>query len=223
MVKDIIIDYESLGMQPDGIVVDLAAVVFEDDPENPPSFDDLKKNAFHAKFKIKDQKGTRLSDQSVKDFWKKQDKDVQKMLFPSDDDVSIEEGHKDFLDWCESVGVDFWKSFIYSRGNEFDMGFMTDILRYTFKTRDTFKIFPVAFWNTRDVRTAIENRLMTRGLINTPLRKGVLEGFRKHDSVDDCAAAVLQLIYASRYALGLEEAPSDEEVDENTVNKRVKH
>ncbi|MBF84477.1 MAG: hypothetical protein CL489_08390 [Acidobacteria bacterium] len=220
--NDIIIDYESLGMQPDGMVVDLAAVVFKDN-EEVPDFKELKKNAFHVKFKIKDQKGKRVSDQSVKEFWKKQPKEAQKILYPSDVDVTVEEGTKMFLDWCKRVKVNFWKSHIYSRGNEFDLGFLTNILRETFNTRDTFKLFPVAFWNARDVRTAIENRLLTRDMVHAPLKKGVLDGFVKHSSVDDCACAVMELIYARRYALGLDEPPSEDEVDENTVNRRVKH
>lgn len=223
MVKDFIIDFETLGFHPDGIVVDLAAIVFEDDANNPPDFDELRKNAFHVKFKIKDQKGVRLADESVKDFWRKQEKSVQRMLLPSDEDVSLEHGVNQFLTWCDTVGINRKKSFMYSRGNEFDMGLLTDLLRQVFAVRNTFEINPVVFWNVRDVRTAIENRLMTRDATSTPIRKGVLDGFRKHDSVDDCAAAAIQLVYASRYALGLEEPPTEDEVDENTITKKVKH
>ncbi|UQJ95809.1 exonuclease A [Klebsiella phage CPRSB] len=46
---------------------------------------------------------------------------------------------------------------------------------------------PTVFWNSRDVRTAIENRLLTRGVTTCPLRKGMLDGFIQHDSIHDCA------------------------------------
>ena len=54
----------------------------------------------------------------------------------------------------------------------------------------------------------------------TPLRKGILDGFIHHNSLHDCAKDVLALIYARRYAWGLEEIPSPEDVDPITIKTK---
>ncbi len=219
-MKDFIIDYETMGAAPDGAVVDLSAVVFEFDIENPPTFSDLVEQSYNAKFSLADQKGVRFFDKGTIDWWKKQVPEAQLALKPSDKDVSVEDGIMGFIGFLQENGIDGWKSHGYCRGQSFDFPLMVDCLKQIHRTRDTFNHEPCKFWNQRDVRTAIENTMMVRDQTTVPLRKGLIDGFVKHNSIHDCAKDVLMLIYARRYALGLEDIPKLDEADENTVSSR---
>lgn len=217
--KDFVYDYETIGPSPNGIVVELSYVPFMDDPYNPPTFKQLVESGRKYKFNIKNQPG-RIKDDKTIAWWKQQDKEAQKILYPSPDDLDLYEGHKQFLADLKADGISRWQSFDYVRGPEFDRPILNTILREMIGDLDTFEIMPVVFWNSRDVRTAIENRLLARGVTVTPLRKGMLDGFIQHDSIHDCAKDALMLIYALRYAMGIEDAPQGDEIDELSLAKK---
>lgn len=220
MAKDIIIDYETFANTSKSAVIDLAVIAFDNDPENVESFDELVKAGKRIKFKLADQKGKRLFSKSTVQWWKEQSAEARANLAPTEEDVTTLEGIKQFLDYCREQGVDPWKSQAWCRGMSFDFPILTDMIRDIYRDDgvpeeeiDTFKLEPVRFWNQRDVRTAIEAYSLVRGLTTTPLHNGTLKGFIAHDSVHDCAKDILMLKYAQRYALGLDEPPTEEETD----------
>lgn len=215
---DLMVDFETLGYPPDGAVINMAAVPFREDVHNPPSFQELVDNAFLIKFDIPSQKGNRVFDSGVVQWWKNiATEGMRKQLITNGTEVSTNEGIARFEAFCESVGVDKRNSVLWSRGNAFDIPLLIDLIRNKHKTRETFDIEPVRFWNIRDVRTAIERTLLTRGVCECPLPMGTMPGFIAHDAIHDCARDILMLIYAQRYAMQLEEFP--EEPDPNSVKK----
>ncbi|WWT36715.1 hypothetical protein [Escherichia phage UPWr_E1] len=216
---DLMIDFESLGYPPDGAVINMAAIGFKEDPHNPPTFKELVDNSFLVKFDIPSQKGVRIFDHGVVEWWKNTASEgMRKQLITNGTEVSTKEGLARFNAFCESVGVDPVKSVMWSRGNAFDIPLLVDMIRRAHNTRETFSLEPVRFWNIRDVRTAIERTLMHRGMCECPLPMGTLDGFIAHDAIHDCARDILMLIYAQRYAMGLEDLP--ENPDPNSVKKQ---
>lgn len=216
---DVVFDYETIGPAPRAKLAELSYVPFIDDPHHPPTFAELIQRGRKYKFNLRTQQN-RIKNQATIDWWKKQDAEARRILVPTPEDLDVYEGHKQFFNDLKADGFSFWQSFDYCRGPEFDRAIMIDVLRDQLGWEaDLFKEMPSVFWNSRDVRTAIENRLMTRGLTMTPLRVGILDGFIKHDSIHDCAKDVLMLIYASRYALGLEDAPEGDDIDPRSVQK----
>lgn len=216
---DIVFDYETIGPAPRAKLVELSYVPFIDDPYHPPTFAELIQRGRKYKFNLRTQTN-RIKNQSTIDWWKKQDPEARRILVPTPEDLDVYEGHKQFFNDLKKDGVSFNQSFDYCRGPEFDRAIMIDVLRDQLGWEaDLFKEMPTVFWNSRDVRTAIENRLMTRGLTMVPLRAGLLDGFIKHDSIHDCAKDALMLIYSSRYALGLEDAPEGDDIDLRSIQK----
>lgn len=220
MIKDFIIDAETLGSRPDSVVIDMSVVVFEADPESNQTFADLCKNGKRFKLSIASQKGTRTVMASTVKWWKEQSDEAKLNLKATPEDLTIEEATEQLLAFLKEQGVDPWKSQGWCRGMSFDFPLLCSMIRQTYKVDDIFELEPCKFWNQRDVRTAIEALLLVRGLSMTPLRKGLLDGFIAHDSIHDCAKDVLMLQYAKRYALGLEEPPAPEDTDPLSVKKR---
>ncbi len=225
-LRDFIIDYETFGNVSNAAVIDLAAVVFDPNPEVIETFDELVSRGMKLKFNLKAQKGVRLFGASTIEWWKKQSAEARANLAPSPEDIDHVEGLYKLLAFLKENGVNAWDSFGWCRGQSFDFPILVDILRegerrkgIADKDIDTFGLEPCKFWNQRDVRTAIESLLMTRGLTTTPLHKGVLDGFIAHDSIHDCAKDILMLKYAQRYALGLDEAPVGDEIDPLSLPK----
>ena len=215
---DIIIDFESLGYAPECAVINLASVPFVNDPNNPPTFKELCDRAFYVKFDIPSQRGIRVFDKPVIEWWKSQSVEAQEQLKPNGTEVSISEGLDRFYDFLDANNVKPRFSQMWARGDVFDVPLLINLLREKHRTRDTNMVEPVRFWNTRDVRTAIESTLLTRNMCECPLPNGALNGFVAHDAIHDCARDVLMLIYAKRYAMGLEDLPVDP--DPNSVKKQ---
>lgn len=217
---DFIIDLETFGSSEKAAVVDLSVIAFDPDPTKIETFSELVKRGKRIKFDLNSQRGQRLFSTSTINWWKKQSPEARKNLAPTANDVHIFEGYKQLIEYLKDAGVSS-SSLGYCRGQSFDFPILTGIIRdyvqHTTKCKpediDTFNYEPVKFWNQRDIRTAIESLLLTRGLTTCPLKVGVLDTFIKHDSIHDCAKDILMLKYAQRYALGLEEAPSKEDTD----------
>lgn len=220
MIKDFIIDYETFGNVSNSAVIDVAAVVFDPNPEVVETFGELINRGMKLKFNLRAQQNVRLFGASTMKWWKSQSEEARKNLAPSNEDIDHVEGLYKILKFLKDNGVKEWDSFGWCRGQSFDFPILVDIIREGERRKgiadrdiDTFALEPCKFWNQRDIRTAIESLLLTRGLTTTPLRKGVLDGFIAHDSIHDCAKDILMLKYAQRYALGLEDAPVGDEVD----------
>lgn len=225
-MKDFIIDFETFGNVSNSSVIDLALITFDSDPEIIESFDELVNRGHRIKFDLKSQKGHRLFGKSTLEWWKKQSAEARANLASTPDDLSVIAGIKEAQQYLIDNRIHPWDSFGWCRGQSFDFPIFVDCLRDVQRAQgiseeeiDTFKEEPCKFWNQRDIRTAIESLLLTRGLTTTPLPKGTLDGFIAHDSIHDCAKDILMLKYAQRYALGLSEAPSPEDTDPLSLPK----
>ena len=219
-MKDFIIDLETLGSLPNTIVVDLSVVVFDPDPTKVQTFEELCAAGKRFKLDLASQKENRSVMKETIVWWKEQSVEARKNLKPSNEDVTVEEAITELYAYFKEMGIDHWKSQGWCRGMSFDFPVLVDMIRQTFKVDYTQDIEPIKFWQQRDIRTAIEAYAMLRGTIMTPLRKGVLDGFVAHDSIHDCVKDVIMLKTAQRYALGLEEMPSEEDTDPLTVKKK---
>lgn len=219
-IKDVVIDFETLGNGSNAAVVDLALLAFDPDPTVMETFEELIARGKRIKFDIQSQKGKRLIDIPTTTWWQKQGPEAKAGLKPSVDDVDTLTGIKQAVAYCKENDVDQYNSLMWCRGQSFDFPIFVDLLRDVERDKgvpeteiSTYNTEPVAFWNQRDLRTAIEALSLTRKLCTTPLPRGTLNGFVAHNSVHDCAKDILMLKYAQRYALGLEDCPSLDDCD----------
>jgi len=213
-VIDFMFDFESLGRAPEGALVDCSVIAFNHNPEKVPTFAELVAAGERYKFDLKTQRGTRIFDSSTMEWWKEQSPEARANLKPSMEDMPIRDLPGRLTAYLERSGFNKKWGHGWCRGQSFDFPMYNDVLRQVEGTRECMDKEPCFFWNQRDVRTAIEATLMKRGMTKCPLPKGTLDGFVHHNSLHDCAKAVLELIYSKRYALGLEDFP--EEIDENS-------
>ncbi|QEG12736.1 hypothetical protein POTTS_126 [Klebsiella phage vB_KpnM_Potts1] len=223
---DVVIDYETFATTSKAAAIDLSLVAYDSDPTVVQSLDELISKGLRVKFDLASQKGDRLFSKSTLAWWKEQSAEARKNLAPTADDKTVIEGIKIVLDWLREQGIDQWNSQMWCRGMSFDFPIFTDMIRELYRAEgvpeneiDTFKLVPVKFWNQRDIRTAIEAYSMVRGMTTTPLPNGTLKGFVAHDSLHDCAKDILMLKYAQRYALGLDECPTEAEADPLSLSK----
>ena len=217
---DYIIDMETLSNKANATIVDLSAIVYREDIQNPPSFQELVSRGIKIKFNLKSQ-SNRHKMKSVIEWWKTQEIDAKKNLKPSSEDVDINDGMAKFYDYIRrpDFKIDYWKSLAWCRGNSFDFPMFEDMLSESLEQDDTIFQQPVNFSRQRDIRTAIEQNLCSRMQTICPLPKGTLVGFVKHDSIHDAAKDVLMLIYSKRYAWGLQDIPTGDDVDPLSILK----
>lgn len=201
-IKHFVFDFETLGTPPDGIVLELSAIVF--DPSKPLNYTDLVNSGIKIKFGIKDQKTAgRIMTEGAKEFWKNQPKDLQKrILLPSDDDKTLKEGLTEFMSYLKDNGIDPWKSIGWCRGQSFDFPMLVSIIREVYGIEDTFEKEPIKFWNQRDTRTFISGATGDFGRTNIPLLISELPGFVHHDSIHDCAKDIIMIKKAMDLANG---------------------
>ncbi|MGL5579412.1 MAG: 3'-5' exoribonuclease domain-containing protein [Cetobacterium sp.] len=220
MPVDFIIDFESYGLAPEGAFIDLAIVLFKDDPHNPPTFQELVASSKRIKFDISSQRKEfpRVFDRSTIEWWQQQSEAARAMIKAAPTDVNLKVGMEEAIEFIRA-GTNKKTSLGWCRGPSFDFPMYLTALRQIRNTREVFDDEPCFFWNQRDIRTAVERTLMTRGMTECPLPMGTLDGFVAHNSVHDCAKDILMLIYAQRYALGLEDCPMGDEVDPRSVKK----
>ena len=209
---DFIIDLETGGYPPDGVVFDIAVIPFVLDEDF--DFQTLVERGLKIKLSSKTQ-DERLFDTGVMDWWKKQSPEAKQNLMPFEEGVTPDEAIDLLIEFMTNHNVEFWKSHVWTRGN-YDMQFIVNMIRNKLNTRETFYKEPVFFGNCRDIRTGLEQVLLTRDACVAPLHKDVLQGFVKHDSLHDCAKDILMLNYARGYALGTKKVPDDEDIDDTT-------
>lgn len=216
---DFVLDWETLGTDPDSVVLSLAFIPF---PRNKIlAFEEHLANAYYWKFDVVHQVelGRIINDDTL-EWWGKQDPEVMKsQLEPSDEDVTLDVMLKELYDARKKHGINN-KSLGYCRGPSFDYPLMADIIRMVKHMLDKQQypinaaFFPCAFWNQMDVRSYIRGITMDKTATMVPLPKGSLNGFRHHNPIDDCARAIMHVQYAEAYVD--EENPMEvpDEVDE---------
>ncbi|CAL9977866.1 exonuclease [Vibrio phage D479] len=222
---NLLIDYETCNNQEHNInesaVLELGAVAFEYDENDPkiPDFQELKDKGFRVKFGLKAQKGVRVIHKDTLLWWKQQSDEAKKIIMPSAEDVTVEEGHRQFMKWAKDQGLKSGSQ-IWCRGNSFDFPILYHCLWQSGLIEEARNELP-SFWAQRDVRTRIE-ALMGRNIMSVPLPEGSLPGFVHHAGLDDCAKDVVMMAYAAAYAFELEEIPHADHTEPGTEFKYSK-
>lgn len=209
----VLLDFEAMGSRDTSIVLDLAAVVFNEDEID--SFEDLvadKNRVFYVKFDISSQEG-RTIDRDTYNWWAKQSETVRSILKPSAIDVRLREGIEQFEEYLYDNKIDPKESLIYSRGTSYDYPIIENIVRSLGGMGRGSGMFPGAFWNQRDVRTAIAYAMLQPTLKKLPVAKGKFPGFIKHNSIHDVCKDAILLQTALAYGRGTLELPNLDDVN----------
>lgn len=226
MIEDLIFDLETLHNEPNSIVLDISVIAFDSDPlqyKDDDAFMKLVNKGKSFKLSVKQQREAgRVYSQNTIDWWKKQSDEAKKVLKPLPDDLSVHDAVNQFIEYIDANKISKGKSQIWCRGLSFDIPILKSLLMSVFPDQESHVLMPITFRNERDIRTAIESLSMVRGMTETPLHKGSLEGFIHHNSVHDCAKDVLMLQRARLYAMGEVDPPESlEDTDPASLPKGV--
>lgn len=194
----VVIDIETLSIDPNSVILDFSAVYF--DPASRNTYDELAEQSFRAKFDVGSQKKSGYSvSKNTLDWWRNQEGEVQKIVKPSKEDVSLSEGLKSFIEWCHNNRVYRDKSVQwFSRGVGFDFPIIENKFIHEFYSIEDYNDHtPWFFWAVNDIRTVI--RTATLDFSCTKLDVSDIMDMSRitlHNSRDDCilAAAQLQLV-----------------------------
>ena len=184
-----VFDIETLGKKSDSVILSMAAIYFN--PDEKPSPEQLREDAFFAKFDVKDQvhRLKRHMGKSTIEWWSKQCDNVKRASFiPHESDCRFEEGYESMRTWAASKNDP--KCWVWARGN-LDQLVLDDI-------EEQCGLEPIwLFSRWRDVRTAVDIFYETQNGyvdVNYP-------GFdsrndiTKHNPIDDCIFDAMQLMY----------------------------
>jgi hypothetical protein len=192
----LVFDMESLGTEDRSVILSFAAIPYhlEADAERPLA--DFVDRAFYCKFDVTEQvnKYKRLIDPSTVEWWAQQSLEAQKVLRPSEQDVSVEWFYDNLKTWTKTVGYDPRKGLAWQRGT-------IDIAWHDSLMRDLGVQLPdrsLIWYMIRDIRTAVDCMAPTQKLNGMP--DGFDESLAKafpnvidHDPVHDCIKQLHQL------------------------------
>lgn len=182
-------DVETLGKESNSVILSMAAIYFN--PEDKPTPQELRDNAFFVKLDVADQikRLNRKVGKTTMQWWSKQCDNVRRKSFnPSSEDVRFEDGYEAMRQWAKSKNDD--KCWVWARGNLDQL-----VLDSMEEQLEIDSIWKFARW--RDVRTAIDFLYETnRGYceIDYPGFDPSLH-ITKHNPIDDCVFDVMMLIY----------------------------
>ena len=215
-----VFDFETMGQNPDAVVLSMALTFFDDRIK---SFNEYVETSYYWKFDIDHQveQYGRTIDKSTLDWWEKQDKEVRESQFAkTEDDVTLVEFVEQLRGVLLENNVDK-NSLGFVRGQSFDFPILTHIINQVKSEISSFKInpafFPIPFWNQRDIRSYIAGLLVSPDITKCPLPDGTLPGFEHHDPIHDNARAILMIQYAEMYANGEMEVPDEQDWDKNSM------
>ncbi len=138
MTKHTMVDLETLGVDPDSVVLTLGAVIF--DPFSDVIFDQL-----YLRIDIDEQttRGRKIDNNTV-EWWAKQDVSVMEDTFSENDRISMNDAMDKFCKF-------FWGSDkIWSHGSSFDIIIIENLLKQLGKSK------PWDYWQIRDTRTLFD-------------------------------------------------------------------
>jgi hypothetical protein len=188
-----VFDVETLGKKSDSVILSMAAIYFN--PDEKPSPQQMRDDAFYAKFDVKDQH-TRLNrhmGKSTMEWWKKQCDNVKKVSFvPNEIDCVFEDGYEAMRKWAESKNDP--KCWVWARGN-LDQLVLDDI-------EEQCGLTPLWYFNRwRDVRTAVDFLYNTQDGytdVDYPGWNSKME-ITKHNPIDDCLLDAMMLMYGVKH------------------------
>jgi len=185
-----VFDVETLGKDSTAVILSMACVAF--DPTKKPSPEQLREDAFFAKFDVQDQiqRLKRTTTKSTMEWWAKQCDNVKfKSFRPSVEDVTFEDGYEAMRVWAAEREVNT-KDYVWARGN------LDQLVLDSIEERCGLEpIFTFNRW--RDVRTAVDFMYgTTNGYcdIDYPGFNSKLH-ITKHNPIDDCLFDAMMLMY----------------------------
>lgn len=179
MTTHLCIDTETLGIEPNAVVLTIGCVPF--DFENPRSFKELVKDGFYVKIDVADQirNYKRSTDPDTIGWWKNQGADAKKILAPSEYDVPMDKALRALTRFIEASEYRYKESWVWSRGNLFDFGKLESM--YTSIGQKE----PYNGFMQRDIRTMID---CFCGTTNGKIKAlGSRDGFIAHNALHDAA------------------------------------
>ena len=185
-----IFDVETLGKESNSVMLSMAAIYFN--PDQKPSYQQLRDEAFFVKFDVEDQikRLHRKVGKTTMNWWAKQCENVKlKSFYPNKDlDIKFEDGYEKMRVWAASKNdPDCW---VWARGN------LDQLVLDSFEEQlEIPPIFNYARW--RDVRTAVDFLYGTsKGYcdVDYPGFDKFLH-ITKHNPVDDCILDAMMLMY----------------------------
>lgn len=184
-----VFDVETLGKKSDSVILSMAAIYFN--PDERPSPQQMRDDAFFAKFDVRDQH-TRLKrsiNKPTVEWWQKQCDNVRKVSFvPNEIDCRFEDGYEAMRKWAESKNDP--KCWVWARGN-LDQLVLDDI-------EEQCGLEPIWFFNRwRDVRTGVDFLCNTQDGYADVDYPGFesLRDIYKHNPIDDCLLDAMMLMY----------------------------
>ena len=155
------IDLETLGVEPDSVIMTLGAIKFD------PYSDVEPHSGLYLRCDVEEQSENlgRSIDENTLAWWAQQSQEIQDEAFGEHDRVNMEELTKQLNKWC--VGLDY----IWCQGPTFDFV----ILQHLYK--NIGKPVPWNYWQIRDSRTLF-------AMMPQDPRKAIQESL--HNALADC-------------------------------------
>ena len=155
------IDLETLGVEPDSVIMTLGAIKFN------PFTDDEPHTRLYLKCDVEEQseKLNRTIDDNTLAWWSRQPKDIQEEAFGDHNRVAMDKLSKQLNKWCN--GLDY----IWCQGPTFDFVILQDLYK------NIGKPVPWNYWQIRDSRTLFS-------MMDQDPRKEIQEEL--HNALADC-------------------------------------
>lgn len=160
MAMHVMVDLETLGVDPDSVILTLGAVKFDPYTAIEPT------DHLYLKLDVEQQveMGREVNEDTV-EWWGRQDPAAQEEAFSTEGRVSVEQALRDLNRFV--VGADA----IWAQGSVFDIGMLENLYRMAGQP------IPWPFWTVRDSRTLL-------GLVNYNVREA-LKQTGLHNSLQD--------------------------------------
>lgn len=188
MNECVIYDFETLSQdQQRGVVISLAILSYTESrfASNPYTYEELLSNCKTIKFNVEEQvkKYNRTISKETVAWWQQQNKEAQKQLAPSSEDVSIDKLYQFLVDNIDLQNHE--KAF--TRGNTFDPIFMDSVLA------QCSKVNPMHWGSIRDTRSFIDGLAYGTKLSNKFIPEGLASKFIPHDPRHDIVMDVMRM------------------------------
>ena len=197
MSKNIIYDFETLSQNAmSGVAINMAILEFDETNfvKQPYTYNELVDRAKFYKFDVQEQVevyGRKIQKGTV-EWWKKQSKEAQQQLAPSELDISIDKLYDILVNENQIESA----KYVWTRGNSFDPVLVDSILETTGKP------FLKNWWAIRDTRSYLDGLLFGSGIENKFVPEDVKNDFIGHDSRHDIAMDVYRMQHVVRVLHG---------------------
>lgn len=194
MKKNLVLDFETMGVEPSTCaVVDCSVMIFDWDEftQNPYGLKDISRT---RRFKLNVQEQVKdygyVIEDSVLDFWSKQSKEVRNRVKPTQHDLTVKEFVSNFHNLVVDENIGHW----WTRGNAFDPVILTRL--FDSQGRKNHLNTYLKYYMVRDMRTYIDAKFnfdTENGFCPIADQQKWDRAFKKHDSSWDVLADVLRL------------------------------